>query len=262
MKIFILGILMGVSNLIPGISAGTIAIISGKYEKIILSASDLISLKIKKENFIFLLNLILGIVIAIFSFSKIVSYLFERYENYFLSFFIGLIFSGLFFMIKKLKINKSSLSVLGFSFIVFFIVLTLINAEKNGENFSTNFLLIFLSGVFGASAMILPGISGSTIFLILGVYEPIISAVSNFQLSILIPLALGVITGLIVLIKILKIFLSKSFNLTMAFLIGLTIAGMIKIVPMKFNFLILIFYILGIISGFLIEKFLNSKVEK
>ncbi|MBM7558824.1 DUF368 domain-containing protein [Marinitoga litoralis] len=258
MKDFILGLLMGIANLLPGISGGTIAAISGRYEIILKAASDFVSLKWKKESLNVIIFLGAGIATSIILLSKILSILFEKYPEYSYGIFTGLIIGGLLYLLNQINFKKTSnISVITISFIISFFLL------KFAENFeSTNgnvsFWYLILGGIVGAATMVLPGISGSSMLLIMGIYKPVIDAISNINLNILIPVGMGVILGLVLIIKLLEKLMEKFHEQVIAFLIGLTIAGTILIFPITSKWITYVFFVLGIFISKYLEKILNE----
>lgn len=276
--LYLKGLLMGLADLVPGISGGTIAFITGIYQRLITTIgsisikqiSSLMNFKknsLKKisqlfveYNYDFLLILVFGIITAILLGATGISYLFEHYTNYTLAFFIGLIISSCIFINKTIeKKSKSNLLIIGGFFIGS--SLLFLNPTTTLSQISPYYL--FLTGVIASSAMILPGISGSFILLILGVYPIILSYASNplnFFTEILIFIT-GFIVGVFVLAKILKTILDTHKNSLMSFLLGLVIGA--TLIPLNtiissLEFFsipyLLTFFSLGIIIGSSIEK--------
>ncbi len=259
-KNFLLGLIMGLSNLVPGVSAGTIAVISGKYDDIINSASELFSLKFSKKIFILLLPLFLGIIIAIIAFSNVIVLIMEQYKTELMNTFVGLILGGLFLIFKEINIKKSSNIIsflVGFSF---FIIIFFFLPEESSNN--TNFINLFFGGAIGAAAMVLPGISGSSMLLIMGIYSPVLEAIGNIDFSILIPVGIGVIFGIIFIIKLLNLLLKKYYQIIMSILLALTLSGGIKILPITNNYFSYLFIFIGLVLGILLEKFFKTENKK
>lgn len=243
---------MGASDLIPGVSGGTIALITGIYKELLESINALswknlkkivISIKTfwKDINGPFLFPLFLGIIMSILFFSRYIEYLIKEQTIALWSFFFGLLIASIIFLIRKelsLKFNSLIYISIGIMFSYFISQLTL---------FSNNIPLwyIFLSGFIGISAMILPGLSGAYILLIMGVYQTILTNIRIAQdlfydfdqdqfysvsavLSIFI---LGLLVGIKVFAKFLTWLLKLYPNNTIAILIGLMIGSMHKIWP-------------------------------
>lgn len=257
LKTYLKGLLMGVADLVPGISGGTIALITGIYDDLIKSITDLtyIPEKVLKKDFSFfkttnyklLLPLFLGIVTAIFLGARLMSYLLSNYAAFTYSFFIGLIVASVFFLAKPLvdKIT-STIGLLIGTIIGIFLSFLVLNISIPGA------LGTFFLGFFAISAMILPGISGSYILLILGQYEYVINLVNNFPNTWFLTLifVLGCITGLLVLSRLITYILKKYSDITHGVLVGLMFGTLI--VPLRLvletnpSWMILIFILLGI----------------
>ena len=192
--LFLKGMAMGIADLIPGISGGTIAFITGIYQDLLESIKS-ISIKsiltIRKKGFInffkyingyLLLSVFLGIVTSIFTFSNLISYLMLNYSIPFFSFFLGLIISSIYIILIDIKLLKiSNILLLLTSILASYYIISMI---KPIENDNVSYLYIFLSGFFAITAMILPGISGSFILLILGSYDDVINLINNLRQAI------------------------------------------------------------------------------
>jgi len=224
-KDVVLGFIMGIANLLPGISGGTIMFISGRYESIIDAVWDLIRLRIKKQDFWFLAKILSGIVVAFLGLSKLIDYLFHRFPTQTVSFFVGLIIGGLLYMYGEIKFNfKASLSMAAGAAIMTLIMLS------SGGTLLPNYFNLFIGGIVAGATMVLPGISGSSMLVLLGLYDDAIHAVSNMEILKLIFLGVGAAVG-ISLITYLMSFLMKKFkNETISFLYGLTVVGLIFII--------------------------------
>ena len=203
--ILLKGMLMGIADLIPGVSGGTIALITGVYKDLI-SALNNINLKnifkdlfkiFKSNKFDFLSVLGLGIILSIILFSKLILFLLENYNNQISSFFFGLIICSVYVLLKKVKpIKILDIILLLFSSFIIYQLLKINAFEKE-----IDITYIFMCGFLCSSAMILPGISGSYILLILGAYQFMLKKLntvflndSNSHLYIL-AFVLGAISG-------------------------------------------------------------------
>lgn len=244
--LLIKGAFIGIANVIPGLSGGTIAITLGIYEILINSISNFFG-NIKK-NFKFLLLIGLGAGISILLTSKFIVFTLDEFPLPTTLFFIGLILGGVPLLTKKInKENKNVLNIM--IFIISFIIVisfTLISIGGNAVNFDTlkftNIILIFLSGLIAAATMIVPGISGSFILMLLGYYKPIIETIgdlTNFNnlihnLTILIPFGIGAIIGIIIVSKIIGYLLDKYEEKTYFAIIGIIFASVIVILKPLF----------------------------
>ncbi len=233
---------MGAADVVPGVSGGTIAFISGIYEELITSINNLNPSLIKvwkaegfkvfwqKINGNFLLALFLGIFISLFSLATLVSWLLENEPILLWSFFFGLVAASIFFVGKEItKWNLSTALTLLFGAALAYFITTLPASEN-----STSLPYLFLSGALAVCAMILPGISGAFILVLLGSYKTILDAVHERDLKIVITVALGAIFGLLSFAKLLKWMFSNYKNLTLALLTGFILGSLNKIWPWKF----------------------------
>lgn len=240
LRVFLCGVLMGIADAIPGISGGTIALLLGIYEELIGSISNFnISLfqNLKKKgikycwnkiNGNFLLSLISGVLLSLVSFVKIFSILIQKYPLFIWSFFLGLILATLFVINRNIKKWNIVNFILIFIFIFLTILLTII-APSYSENI--NLFYIMICGIIASSAMILPGISGSLILVILGVYSLIISALDNLEYNIILVFLIGCIIGIINFSKIIKWLFHKYRDYTFSIMLGLVIGSIYKVWP-------------------------------
>lgn len=235
------GMAMGAADVVPGVSGGTIAFISGIYEELITSINsiDLSLLKtLKKEGFKalwskingnFLAALFLGIFISVLSLAKVLSWLLENHDILLWSFFFGLVFASVFFVgkeIKKWTISTVIVFIIG-AFAAYFI--TELPPNENVESLP----FLFLSGALAVCAMILPGISGAFILVLLGSYKTILDAVHEKDLKIVLTVGLGAVFGLLSFARLLKWMFSNYKNLTLSLLTGFILGSLNKIWPWK-----------------------------
>ena len=241
--LFLKGIAMGVSDLIPGISGGTVALLLGIYKNLIKSLKSInkktlfyfLTLNYNRLshqlNFKFLIPVFFGIMTSIIFFSKIISFLITDHKILLFSFFFGLIFFSSLKIIYDLKpksLKNYLIIILGFSF-GFFISLI------NPINTSDSFLSIFLSGFIAISAMLLPGISGSYILLMIGKYEFMLESISNLYLENILIFSIGALLGILSFSKIIYWLLNKYYNTTIFFLSGLMLGALNKVWPWTYN---------------------------
>lgn len=237
------GIILGVSNVIPGVSAGTMAVVLNIYDELL----GAVSLKKEhlKKNLIFLATIGIGAVVGILVFSNAITFLFEKYNMPTNFLFIGIIIGSIPMVINHARAGEKIRSKNWIPFIITFgvmIVMVLTNDAEANEvilreiNLGMSIWLIF-AGAISAFSMIIPGISGSFIMLTLGVYTSVITAVSEFNFAILIPVVIGILIGLILGIKIVKVLLSKYQQATYMAILGLVIGSVLVIYPgFTFNF--------------------------
>lgn len=246
--IYLKGMAMGISDLIPGISGGTIALITGVYDDFISSLNNLkiknirsiiksdFFLKFKEFKFDFLIFLALGIISSILIFSKIISNLLINYPQEISSFFFGLILASIPFILKGIK-------VFSFNYLPFLIGSILITSYLlglNNINGEISLIYIFICGFFCSCAMILPGISGAYILLIFSSYDFILEKLNifltdfNFNDFIWIGVfILGILTGILTFSRFVKYLLHKHKNKTIVSLSGLIIGSLPILIPFE-----------------------------
>ena len=238
---FLKGVAMGAADVVPGVSGGTIAFITGIYDTLLESirriSPSLVSI-IKKDGFkaafqhingIFLVVLFSGILFSIATLAKLISWLLEHHPIPLWSFFFGLILVSVFHMLKQVQtksISRLIFLLFGVGFAYAITVLHPLELEPSSLN-------ILIVGAVAICAMILPGISGSFILLLLGMYAPILGAVKSLEINILLLFALGCICGLLSFSHLLSWLLNRFRDITLVFLTGLMIGTLPKIWPWK-----------------------------
>ncbi|WP_097357330.1 DUF368 domain-containing protein [Candidatus Enterovibrio escicola] len=239
--IFFKGMAMGAADVVPGVSGGTIAFIMGIYDPLLESIRrinpSLIS-KWNKEgiyvvwthiNGTFLCSLLAGILTAILTLAKVVSYALTEHPIVIWSFFFGLVIASTILMIKQVR-NWSIIEIL---LVVTGAVFAYVITVANPITLEFTLLAVFFSGLIAICAMILPGISGSFILLLLGMYVPVLDAVTSFNLPVLGLFTVGCLIGILSFSHMLSWLLNKFRSLTIAFLTGLLIGASCKIWPWK-----------------------------
>ena len=239
---------MGIADLVPGISGGTIAFITGIYEDFIEALNN-INLKIfdgdlinqfTKKKFDFLLILISGILFSILSFSKLLTYLLTNFNIELRSFFLGLILVSIIILYRSINqirlIQVQYIFLLIFSILSSFMIFNMSSFEPK-----VTVLYIFLCGVVCSLAMILPGISGAYILIILGTYEFLIDKISNLfldidSIKIVCIFGFGFIIGIIFFSKFIKYLLLNFKKSTFVALIGLIIGSLPKVLPLESSY--------------------------
>jgi len=223
------GIAMGAANVIPGVSGGTIALITEIFERLInaIKSFNLHAIKLllkgKIKAFVdytdlyFLVAVFTGVVIAIVSLARLFDYLFENYPVYIWSYFFGLVLASVYFVGKR--IDKISVSV-----IVTFLIgtaIAVIISVLNPATENSNFFYLMICGVAAICSMILPGLSGSFILFIMGNYKLVaINAINDRDMAILIPVLIGAGVGLIAFSHLLSWVFKKYRNETISILTG------------------------------------------
>lgn len=235
------GVGMGAADVVPGVSGGTIALIVGIYEELVnsIKSISLHSLKLlftfrfaefwRQINGSFLLSVVGGILISIYSLAKLVTYLLDKHPIMIWAFFFGLVLSSIYYVVK----NVSQWNVLNmFMFLVGTAVAYYITVVTPTS--TTNDLwFIFLSGAIAICAMILPGISGSFILLLLGKYEYMMSAVKNLDIMLLVVFAAGALIGIVLFSRLLSYLLANFYNITISVLSGFMLGSLNKVWPWK-----------------------------
>ena len=236
------GMAMGAADVVPGVSGGTIAFISGIYEELLNSISSFnLSLfsVLKNEGFMkvwkmvngrFLLALFIGICISVLSLAKLIENLLENHPILIWSFFFGLVLASIIYIAKQIKIWNIKCYLYLIFGLIFAYYITTLNPVLT-QNSSPWFL--FLAGMIAICAMILPGISGSFILVLLGAYKPILNAINTKDFFSIIIFMAGAILGLLTFSRVLKWLFSKYKNYTLALLIGFITGSLNKIWPWK-----------------------------
>ena len=252
------GFFVGIANIIPGVSGGTLAITLGIYEELIEAISHFF--RKLKSNIKFLIPIGIGAFTAIVIGSRIIEISLEKYTLPTLLFFTGLILGGMPMLFGKIKKNiKPSYALI---FLATFALVIGIMFLKTGNDVvlvdlnAWGYFKLFLVGMIAAATMIIPGISGSFMLMVMGYYEPIINAINEFtsfnnlwnNFWILMPFGIGVLLGIIVIAKIIE-FLFQKFEVPTYFgIIGFVLASLIGIFTSAGNLVFTpTFIIVGII---------------
>lgn len=271
MKEFIVNILrgmvVGISNVIPGVSGGTMMVSMGIYDKLILVLTHFV--KRFKEAVAMLVPLAIGMLLAIAIFSKLFSEIF--FPNFPIQtnlFFIGLIIGGLPVIYKKVQGNKIKAPQV-IAFLVFFVLVAgfALVGEQEGESVDVTFSVVnmvklFGVGVIAAATMVIPGVSGSMIMMILGYYQTIINTINDcidalkaFDIPaildtfvVLVPFGIGVVIGIVAVAKLIEFLLNKFPLVTYWAIIGLIVASPIAIIAFMVNDAVAV-SVLSIVTG-------------
>lgn len=259
-KLFIKGILIGIGKIIPGVSGSMIAISLGLYDKIINSLSNIF--RNFKENISFLFKIGLGIAVAIVFISKVIVFALNNYYFSTMLLFIGLIIGGLPSIIKtaKQEINIKNAIILVIPFILFLIFDILTN-NVNINVKLTNLSAIWL-GIIEAISMIIPGLSGTAIMIMLGVYEEILMMFSQFQyIYKLILFIIGIMIGIFSLCKIINYILNR-YNISCYYaIIGFVTSSIIIMLRQLIYIRVSLLQITMGIILFVIGLFVSYKIE-
>jgi len=235
------GVAMGAADVVPGVSGGTIAFISGIYEELIGSINQ-INLKLlttlrkegiasawKQVNGNFLLSLLIGIGISVVSLARLIRHLLETQPVLIWSFFFGLVLASIIYVGKKItRWRPGTVILLIAGGILAYFITTLTPQEAE-----VTYPYVFFSGALAICAMILPGISGSFILLLLGMYKPVLDAIHFRDVGVIAVLMAGAVVGLLSFSRLLKWLFDHYENLTLAVLTGFILGSLNKIWPWK-----------------------------
>ncbi|MBG1214827.1 DUF368 domain-containing protein [Staphylococcus aureus] len=261
------GFAMGTSDLVPGVSGGTIALLLGIYNQFIASISGIFSRRFW-PSFTFLIPIIIGMLLAMGSLSNLFNYLLSQHHIPTMFFFGGLII-GIVPYLLKISNYKTSFTTKHYMMVIagiaILIVITLMNnGDKHaGETLTLSTGLIikyFIAGMCASSAMLLPGISGSFMLLVFGVYGTVMLAISevvklNFTgLPILLAVGFGVLAGFIISSKIIQYFLTHHKLMTFALIIGFVVGSLFAVFPgLPTNIVMWFVSLVVLIIGFIVS---------
>lgn len=244
-RLSVTGVFMGLANLVPGVSGGTMVLALGLYDEFIGAVSDLTRFRISPRPIV-VLGLLFGISAAtIVLCSTLMQYMMEMFLPGMLGLFIGMTLGGAPLLLRDLKPVRwpgMTAAIAGIA------IMAVVAFVLRPDTTDPTFLLFFLGGIVGSAAMILPGISGSYLLLILGLYLPIIGGISNMVdalrerdmvllfemiLQVALPVGLGVLTGIVTLANLLKFFLNRYHKPTIGFLLGLLLGSVLGLYPFQ-----------------------------
>lgn len=261
------GIVIGISNILPGVSGGTMAVSMGIYDKLIHCINHLF--KDFKKNLLFLFPIAVGMVIAIIASAFGIDYLFETFPFQTNLLFIGLILGGLPAIYDKVKGTTVRPGHILCVVLLFLLVIgmALLNDKQGGVAVigtgMMDLVKLFLVGVIAAATMVIPGVSGSMMLLLLGYYNPILDAIKEFVaallkwdmeamakvLFLLIPFGIGVIVGIVLIARLMEFVFQKYPNYAYWSIIGLLLASPIAILMVgHFLKITLVSVVTGIIT--------------
>ena len=268
------GFVLGIANIIPGVSGGTLAITLGIYERMIEAISHFFSNF--KDNLKFVMFLGIGILISLGLFSNVIGFCLDNYQFATILFFIGIILGGMPILFKNVKGTKNVGNILVFA-IAFLIVMLMTFMSAGDKTISLDTLSVgkiislFFSGMIASASMLLPGISGSFVLMLFGMYHPIVNAIRSLtkfenifhNLVILGFAGIGILLGIILAAKLIEYLLDKYEVPTYYGIIGFVIASIISIfntaVSSPVSFAEIIIGIVLMIVGMFIAKFIGDK---
>lgn len=287
------GFCMALADSVPGVSGGTVAFLMGFYDDFINSLNNLISgsKEERKQAFFYLVNLGIGWIVSFVLAILILASLFETHIYSVSSLFMGFILFAIPVVIMeekqclKEKWKLFFFAIIGAAIVILIAVLNPVGGENSIDLSNPNiltYLYIFMAGAVAICAMVLPGISGSTLLLIFGLYLPIISGIKDFlhldfhAFPILVAFGLGVITGIISTIKLIRTALERFRGGTIYFIIGLMIGSIYSIITgpatldvpqpaMTFETFNVLFFLIGgvvIVGMQFMKKFAEKKQQQ
>lgn len=268
LMLFIKGMVLGVSFILPGISGGVLAISLGVYDKLINSISHFFDNF--KENFKFLFIVGSGMFVSVILCILLLESLFEKFPVAVILLFIGLILGGLPGLFKKIKdtfnIANFALLVIG---ILSILLLTTLNSANNVtlNNDTIQMIKLFLVGFLSAATIVIPGISGSFLLIAIGYYKPLLSVISEIikfnnlinNIVIMIPFGLGIVVGGFIIVKIIEYFFKKYEVKTYYLIIGIMFASIIEVIVSVFSYTVDIYQICVGVALFIIGSFISLK---
>lgn len=265
------GMIIGLANIIPGVSGGTLMITLGLYEEIIETISHFF--KNFKKNLKFIIPLAIGMVLAILILSKVISLCLDKYPFPTTMLFIGLIIGGIPLIWRRTSAAKKNVSNWLVFLITFAIVVTFAFLKSGDSVVDLNsltpigYITLFIVGMVASATMVIPGISGSFVLMMLGYYEPIVNTIKDLtkfdllghNLLILIPFGLGIIVGIVLVAKLIEYLLKKYPVKTYYGVLGFVLASLVAIAKPLFGISptileVIISIILVIVGGLVAYK--------
>ena len=274
--LFLKGIVLGISFIIPGVSGGTLAVLLGIYEDIIEAASNFYKSFAKfKKYFMFLLPIMLGIVFAVGVCAKIIKLGLQEAPIATVLIFLGLIIGGLPKLFKEVgekpKGKEYLLMLIGIVIVLgMFFLDSGSQASLTGNGVLSKITLFFV-GMLASATMVVPGVSGSFTLMLIGYYEPILEVINNItsfnnvldNVLILIPFLVGAVVGIIIIAKLIEYALKKYPRTTYFVILGFVLASIISVIYQVFQFEFnMLHFIIGIIFMIIDAIFVYKVFEK
>lgn len=227
------GILIGAGGILPGISSGVLCVVFGIYDKLLDSVLNFF--KDIRKNLKFLLPIIIGGIIGVIAFSKILQMALYKYPLQTKSIFIGLILGGVIVLFKDInkerKFKVKDIIYITISMTIGIGMVILENKIGNISILSTNKMYLVLSGFLMSIGIVVPGVSSTIILMILGTYSLYLSSIATLYFPVLIPIGIGLVIGSLIFMKIIKYLLDKFYIQTMYSIIGFTIGSIFVLIP-------------------------------
>lgn len=260
--LFFIGTLIGTAMVIPGVSGSVIAVILGVYDKAIEAFTNLF--KNFKKNFLFLIIIFLGIVVGAIWFSNVMMILYEKNESVIKFAFIGLILGGIPVLLKKVKKQekeKINYCVLIFTFLlsIGLWILSLTVFKVDTKIIDYNSLVLFIAGIIYAIGKVVPGVSGSFLLMLMGIYEYILSIMAHpitvglKEKENVVPFLIGLITGVLLLVKVINYLFEKHLGLVYSVIIGFVMGSVFALIPTIYTLSNLLYGLIAMIICFILS---------
>lgn len=267
LKLFVVGVVFGIANVIPGVSGGTMLVIFGVYDELTEAISGI---KAIFKHLGFLIPLGLGGAAGIFGFAVVVKWLFNNFGLQTNMFFIGLILGSIPLIVKIGTSERKAKPVCIIPFVIAMaavIGLTVLQradivnlTTQTVEGFDVLFMLkIMVCAVLAAVTMIIPGVSGSFVMMLLGIYQTVIDSITTLRLVVLVPFAIGAVIGIIGGAKLISVLIGKNKLMVYSAILGLVVGSVYAILPEDFGFTLQTGYgfvclFLGVLAAVFVEK--------
>ena len=267
LKLFFVGVVFGVANVIPGVSGGTMLVIFGVYDELTEAISGI---KAIFRNLGFLIPFGLGGAAGIFGFAVVVKWLFNNFGLQTNMFFIGLILGSIPLIVKIGTSERKAKPVCIIPFVIAMAAVIglavleradIVNlTSQTVEGFDVLFMLkIMVCAVLAAVTMIIPGVSGSFVMMLLGVYQTVIDSITTLRLVVLVPFAIGAVIGIIGGAKLISVLIGKNKLMVYSAILGLVVGSVYAILPEDFGFTLQTGYgfvclFLGVLAAVLVER--------
>lgn len=259
---FFKGIAISVATMVPGVSGGTMAIILNVYDDLIHAVGSFFEDWRKHSKLIF--ELALGGIVGVLIFSRLIDKALDTFPTLMAFFFIGVIVGGIPTLYRKaVSVEKNNFNYI--LLVIGFILALFLSGSNEVASIAIegtgifNIGLLVLAGIIIAVALILPGISGSFILLILGLYDVTLNAINTFNIKFLIPVGIGVLIGVVLTTKIIEGLIKKYPGKTYMMILGFVIGSIISIYPKEVANTNIVYSIIAMIIGFTIIYFISKK---
>ena len=243
------GTLMGLANLVPGISGGTMLLAVGIYPQFISGVAEVSTLKLRPKVLVMLACVVAAAIVAIGAFARVIGVLLDAHQWAMYSLFIGLTLGGVPILWRMVKPIDTTVAVSAVLAIAIMVLLALVDPERIGGGAGRGiaaFALLLFAGAAGGAAMILPGVSGAYLLLVLGQYRAIIGSIAlavdgarardwaevfDQAAHVLLPVGIGVVVGVVGVSNLVKMLLARYQRATLGFLLGLLLGAVVGLWP-------------------------------